>query len=304
MADDGRMPRGGSQPTPPPSEGATGDAPGGATGATAGGATAAAPSRRATQLVVRNRQAVRNWLTHRPSKWSFLVPVIALFAGLLFAVSATTANGTDLRSEQAGLVDLVRERDREQKAHTMRVASLRNEVDILVAQAAPGDKRLAAAQAKVAETGADADLDPVQGPSLKVSLDDSPLTADTLPEGMTVDDIVVHQQDVQAVVNAMWRGGAEAMMLMDQRVISTSAVRCVGNTLILQGRVYSPPFTIRAIGDTEGMKRALAADPQVKVYREYVEAVDLGYKVEDEGSATFPGYAGQTDLHFAKAGTK
>ena len=32
--------------------------------------------------------------------------------------------------------------------------------------------------------------------------------------------------------------GAEAMMIQDQRVISTSAVRCVGNTLILQGRVY------------------------------------------------------------------
>ena len=29
--------------------------------------------------------------------------------------------------------------------------------------------------------------------------------------------------------------------LQDQRVISTSAVRRVGNTLILQGRVYSPP---------------------------------------------------------------
>ena len=31
-------------------------------------------------------------------------------------------------------------------------------------------------------------------------------------------------------------------MVMDQRLVSTSAVRCVGNTLILQGRVYSPPF--------------------------------------------------------------
>ena len=37
-------------------------------------------------------------------------------------------------------------------------------------------------------------------------------------------------------------------MLQDQRVVSTSAVRCVGNTLILQGRVYSPPYLVTAIG--------------------------------------------------------
>ena len=65
------------------------------------------------------------------------------------------------------------------------------------------------------------------------------------------------------MVNALWAGGAEAMMLMDQRVISTSAVRCVGNTLILQGRVYSPPYVITAIGDQDGMKQALDQSPEV-----------------------------------------
>ena len=80
---------------------------------------------------------------------------------------------------------------------------------------------------------------------------------------MSVDDVVVHQQDVQGVVNALWRGGAEAMMVMDQRIISTSAVRCVGNTLILQGRVYSPPFTVTATGDPallDGMPLTEASD--------------------------------------------
>ena len=38
---------------------------------------------------------------------------------------------------------------------------------------------------------------------------------------------MVHQQDIQAVVNALWAGGADALQIMDQRVISTSAVRMV-----------------------------------------------------------------------------
>ena len=75
------------------------------------------------------------------------------------------------------------------------------------------------------------------------------------PGGLGPDDLVVHQQDVQAVVNALWRGGADGVQVMDQRLIATSAVRCVGNTLILQGRVYSPPFTVTAVGDPRPAQR-------------------------------------------------
>ena len=84
-------------------------------------------------------------------------------------------------------------------------------------------------------------------------MSDAPRDADgNYPAGVDPDDLVVHQQDVQSVVNAMWAGGAEAMMIMDQRVLTTSAVRCIGNTLLLQGRTYSPPFVVTAIGDADG----------------------------------------------------
>ena len=144
--------------------------------------------------------------------------------------------------------------------------------------------------------------EPVSGPGLKVTLDDAQRTAASLPEGFTADDIVVHQQDVQSVVNALWAGGAEAMMLQDQRVISTSAVRCVGNTLILQGRVYSPPYVITAVGDVQGMRQQLDADPRVTIYRQYADLLGLRYDVEDKARLTLPAYAGSLDLVHARAG--
>ncbi|CAM5330668.1 hypothetical protein SHIRM173S_09650 [Streptomyces hirsutus] len=114
------------------------------------------------------------------------------------------------------------------------------------------------------------------------------------------DYLVIHQQDLQAVVNAMWQGGAEGIKVMDQRLISTSAVRCVGNTLILQGRVYSPPYKITAVGDPEKLKNALAASPSIQNYMVYVNVYGLGWKVEDDGPVTLPGYSGTVDLHYAK----
>ena len=132
----------------------------------------------------------------------------------------------------------------------------------------------------------------MRGPALRVTLDDAKLAGGEVPAGADPDDYVIHQQDVQSVVNALWRGGAEAMMLQDQRVISTSAVRCVGNTLILQGRVYSPPYVITAIGDRDAMRDALDSDPEVANLRQWSIAVGLGYDVKNVGQQTFPSYSG------------
>src|ERR687883_440089 len=120
-----------------------------------------------------------------------------------------------------------------------------------------------------------------------------------LPISATPDDLVVHQQDVQAVVNALWVGGAEAMMLMDQRVISTSAVRCVGNTLLLQGRVYSPPYRITAIGDPARMRAALETPAALQIYREFAREFGLGWTVQDAGELTVPAFTGSLDLRYA-----
>ena len=96
---------------------------------------------------------------------------------------------------------------------------------------------------------------------MTVELDDAPLPANGMPAEFTADDYVVHEQDVHAVINALWAGGAEAVAVMDQRVIGTSAVRCVGSTLLIHGRVYPPPYRITAIGPAERMQRALDLSP-------------------------------------------
>ena len=241
------------------------------------------------------------WLTRRPTLWSALVPLVAVGAGLMFATSAATAKGTDLRSSAADLPGLIRKETRENSRQAETVRELRAQVDRLSAQQAPGDLRVTQLTKQADALELAAGTHAVRGPTVQVTLTDAKNVPSTLPEGVTVDDYVVHQQDVQAVVNALWQGGAEAMMLMDQRVISTSAVRCVGNTLILQGRVYSPPYVITAMGDPTALKAALDASPTVGIYRQWVGAVGLGYDVRVRADQTFPEYAGSINLQLAEA---
>ena len=78
--------------------------------------------------------------------------------------------------------------------------------------------------------------------------------------------LVVHQQDIQAVVNALWAGGAEAMTIQGQRVMATTGIKCVGNTVVLHGVPYSPPYRIAAVGDPADLLAALAASDYIDAY--------------------------------------
>lgn len=238
----------------------------------------------------------------RLTGWAAIVPLVAAGAGVMFATSAQTSQGTDLRSTgRTDLVDVVRAQDRVVRERTATVKQLQDQVDSLTAQAAPGNAEVARLRAEAATLAPAVGTQAVSGPTLSVSLNDAKRTVASLPKDYTANDIVVHQQDVQAVVNALWAGGAEAMMLQDQRVISTSAVRCVGNTLILQGRVYSPPYVIRAIGDLATMRDALDHSKQVTNYRQYADLLGLGYDVTSKDQASFPAYAGSLGLQYASA---
>ncbi|MBO1755069.1 DUF881 domain-containing protein [Allobranchiibius sp. CTAmp26] len=233
------------------------------------------------------------------SRWRYVVPAVALVAGGLFGISAVTSNGTDLRPATRDLVQVVRSGDQRVKTKAAAVRRLQTEVDKLSAQRAPGSSRLAALQKQESVSAVAAGMTPVTGSTVTVTLDDSHRDLSTLPADTDPNWLLVHQQDVQGVVNALWKGGATAMTIMDQRIISTSAVRCVGNTLLLQGRVYSPPFVISAMGDQKKLHSALANDPAVSGYRDYVPLVGLGYSVRDNGDAHFAAYGGSAQLRYA-----
>jgi uncharacterized protein YlxW (UPF0749 family) len=235
--------------------------------------------------------------------WRVLVPVTALLAGLLFATSASTAQGTDLRAGRfAQLTDLIAAAQDTVAGQEHEAAALRREVAAAARQAATGSSTVAAETAKGDATAPAAGLQAVRGPGLVVTLDDAPRSQPgERPASDNPDDLVVHQQDVQSVLNALWAGGAEAVTLMGERVISTSAVRCVGNTLLIQGRLVGPPFLVRAIGDPHRMRAALDAEPGVALFRQYVDSFGLTYAVSAPRSLSMPAYQGPLDLpHVAR----
>lgn len=218
--------------------------------------------------------------------------VVFIAAGVLFATSAVTSKTTRMRSETVTLVDLVHETSQHVDREAQRVSALQQRLDDLTKTATGTDDQ---ALQKLREQ---AHLTPISGAGLTITLTDAPADLRT-PEGVDPNQLVVHQQDVEAVVNAMWAGGARAIEVMDQRIISTSSVQCVGNTLRLQGRVYAPPYRITAIGDHKALTQALAGSAHLKEYRRFAQTVRLGYKEERFGNKQLPGFVGSVGVKYA-----
>ena len=213
---------------------------------------------------------------------SHIVGLIAFaLAGFLLAASTLTSNGADIRVEKPSeLKDLVRKQAK--KIDNLENQLIKVQRDIEKITTSEEKSQVDFVQNQLSKISPAIGFSSMVGPGLVVTLNDAPQVDLSIPEAERpdVNDLLIHQEDVQAVVNALWAGGAEGVSIMGKRIISTSAVKCVGNTLLLHGKVYSPPFKIEAVGDVEKLSDFLANDPNVTILQEYVDLYGLVFDVQ------------------------
>ena len=235
----------------------------------------------------------------RRRAWRVATPVVVLLIGGLFAVSAEQSDGFDLRGGRlTDLASVVRAERDEAGELTARAAALNDEVEALSTEL--GDRSVARAQDEIATLVDPAGLTEKSGTAVQVTLDDAPEEARLAYDG-DPNDLVVHQQDIQAVANAMWNAGAEAVTIQGQRLISTTGIKCEGNQVTLHGIPYSPPYVIVGIGDPASMEAELPTDPILATYRDYtlVPGGGVSWDMARLDSAVAPAYDGLLDLTYA-----
>ena len=235
--------------------------------------------------------------------WRLVAVVVFVVAGTLFVTSSLAARGLDLRASSVTDLDTVVRQERQRTDDLQgKVGALTRDVKALGENV--DDAQVSDLQDDVAALRGPAGFEEVHGPALTVVLSDAPkdeINSAVENGEVTADQLVVHQQDIQAVVNALWAGGAEAMTLQDQRVISTTGIKCVGNTVVLHGVPYAPPYEITAIGDLDALRAALDSSDYIAGYKTYVDAHNLGYEVSTKDDVTMPAYDGSSDLRYAEA---
>jgi uncharacterized protein YlxW (UPF0749 family) len=169
--------------------------------------------------------------------------VLAMFGLLLMTAAIQTARTeTERQSSRESLVSQI-EQGREELDDVRADADhLRTEVDdvrrVYLSTSAEGR----ALNAQLNRLGVSAGTVPVSGPGLEIVVDDGPGPG---AKG------VVYDKDLQILVNGLWDAGAEAVAINGHRLSNLSAIRQASESITVNFRSLSPPYTITAIGDPD-----------------------------------------------------
>ncbi len=87
---------------------------------------------------------------------------------------------------------------------------------------------------------------PVKGAGVIITLDDA--------DARIVEDestLILHDRDIVRVINELKKANAQAISINDERVNALTETVCAGPTIMINGRKYTTPFEIKAIGDPD-----------------------------------------------------
>ena len=107
---------------------------------------------------------------------------------------------------------------------------------------------------------------------------------------------IIHDSDLLTLINELCDAGAEAISLNNERIISTTEIRCAGATVSVNNTRVAHPFTIKAIGDPVNLENALLMRDGV-----YDTLTEWGLQIDikKQSNITIPAYTGSLNYKFA-----
>jgi len=142
-----------------------------------------------------------------------------------------------------------------------------------------------------------AGLTDVKGPGIFLTLNDSSIHIPYAPTSVE-DAGVIHDSDINGVINDLKAAGAEALSINDQRVVAMTAARGTGHTIFVNNVPQAPPYVIRAIGDVNILTAAMKQPNAVFESLSNLDSAMISIRSSD--NLLIPSYTGPTQPRFAK----
>lgn len=231
-------------------------------------------------------------MRRRPSL--VLGAVFAVFGFLVVtAVASARLNEKQAEPRKAQLIKLIQQRRSQVAKLDGEVRGLRADVTRAQRRASRRSELDRDKAKRMADLAAAAGTTALKGKAVVVRLADSDKKP-TDPD--QADAYRIHDADLQLVVNALFAAGAEAVAVNDSRLVATTPIRAAGDTIVVNFRPLSPPYTVSAIGaDRDGFEKSEIA----KRFTRWQKLFGLGYRVKEE-TVTVPAYTGRVAITTAK----
>lgn len=156
-----------------------------------------------------------------------------------------------------------------------------------------GDKTAELLKNELEQINAIGGLTNLKGEGITITLED----AEILDPNLLAEDQIVHDTDILKVVNELRASGSEAISINEQRIINTTAIRCVGPTILVNDVKIGAPFVIKAIGNSDTLYSGMNLTGGIlSVLKNYNIKVEIKQNTEIQ----IPKYEGAVILKYAK----
>jgi uncharacterized protein YlxW (UPF0749 family) len=233
----------------------------------------------------------RTRLTH-----SLVLLLPAVLFGLLVSVQWRTQserNELTIRYNTP-LLDAAKTLQNEQTALKVQLADLRAELDQIQTSASTQSDAGKDLQARIDELKKVAGLNERTGDGVLITLDDARSAAAI----KDVEKSICHNTDLTDIVNQAWRGGAEAIAINDERIVGSSSIYCVGSTIMVNGTLMSPPFSVVVIGPPNDLLASYDDPSQLRDIKQRRDVYGLGFRVSRASGVRVPPYRGALNIRY------
>lgn len=240
--------------------------------------------------------------------WVWQVTALSIALGVMLALAIRTTErirSAGLPGNRFGVSAALLSRYREQNERLQEeIKDLRRQVSQFEESVKDGSRSTELLKRQLQELKAMAGLAAVTGPGLKITLRDSPLQRLPDLERAEYESYLVHDQDINGLLNELKAAGAEALAISGadqknmQRVVVTTTARCVGPTAVVNGVQLSAPYTILAIGNPKELRAALEM-PDGFIQTRGLDILKM-IVIEESSHLVLPEYSGSYSPRYAR----
>jgi uncharacterized protein YlxW (UPF0749 family) len=228
---------------------------------------------------------------------SLVLLLPAVLFGLLVSVQWRTQSERNELTVRYNtpLLDAAKTLQNEQNALKVDLAHLRADLDQIQANASTQSGSAKDLQARIDELKQIAGLSERSGDGVVITLDD----ARGASAAKDIEKSICHNTDLTDIVNQAWRGGAEAIAVNDERIVGSSSIYCVGSTIMVNGTLMSPPFSVVVIGPQNDLLATYDDPTQLRDIKQRRDVYGLGFRVSRAGGLHVPSYRGALNVRYA-----
>ncbi|HEV8671126.1 MAG TPA: DUF881 domain-containing protein [Candidatus Limnocylindria bacterium] len=228
---------------------------------------------------------------------SLVLLLPAVLFGLLVSVQWRTQSERNELTVRYNtpLLDAAKTLQNEQNTLKVQLAELRADLDTIQANASTQSGAAKDLQARIDDLKVVAGLNERTGDGVTITLDDARSTV----AAKDIEKSICHNTDLTDIVNQAWRGGAEAIAVNDERIVGSSSIYCVGSTIMVNGTLMSPPFSVVVIGPQNELLATYDDPTQLRDIKQRRDVYGLGFRVSRATGLRVPPYRGALNVRYA-----